>query len=80
MTFLTSEGLVDMNKLRRFCESAEVYAVNSSVWLVDSKAEVATHCSDVTYNCSDWNAVYPPTHADYVEFLNDENWSSNHES
>jgi hypothetical protein len=46
--------------IQAFCESAEVYAVNSSVWLVDGDNLLATHCSDVTFNKSEWDAVYRP--------------------
>jgi hypothetical protein len=61
--------------IQAFCESAEVYAVNSSVWLVDADKMLATHCSDATFNKSDWDAVYAPTSQKFLEFLSDENWS-----
>lgn len=59
---------------KEFCLNAEVYAVNSSVWLVDGDRAVATHCSDITYNNEDWSAVYPPSFEKFIEFLKDENW------
>ena len=63
--------------IESFCENAEIYSVNSSVWLIDEDEGIATHCSDTTYNNSDWNAVYPPTSDQFVEFLGDENWFPN---
>lgn len=60
--------------IENFCESAEVYAVNSSVWLVDGDQMIATHCSNSTYNREDWSAVYEPTFEKFLEFLKDENW------
>ena len=60
--------------IKTFCENAEVYAVNSSVWLVDGDKMIATHCSDTTYNLADWEMVYAPTYANFLEFLKDENW------
>jgi hypothetical protein len=72
--FLNSQGLIDSSKLAEFCETAEVYAVNSSVWLVDGDKMIATHRSDTTYNNADWDAVYVPTYAKFLEFLEDENW------
>jgi hypothetical protein len=60
--------------IQAFCESAEVYAVNSSVWLVDGDNLLATHCSDTTFNNSEWDAVYAPTRQKFLEFLSDKNW------
>lgn len=61
-------------EIEKFLQTCEVYAVNSSVWLVDGDKAIATHCSDVTYNREDWSAVYKPTHEKFLEFLKDENW------
>lgn len=60
--------------IKQFCETAEVYAVGSSVWLVNGDKMLATYCSGITFNREDWDAVYEPTYADFLEFLSDKNW------
>lgn len=56
------------DELAHFCETAEVYAVNSEVWLVNSGRMIATHCSDITYTSKDWGAVYEPTFQKFIDF------------
>lgn len=71
---IAPETAIASSEIEQFCESAQVYGVNSSVWLVDHSRYLATHCSDTTFNRGEWNSVYPATRQKYQCFLQDENW------
>jgi len=63
-----------------FCKQAVPYCCNTSCYLVDWGAQIASHlCSD-TYTREDWEAVYAPTNRVFKEFLEDPNWVARHAS
>ena len=76
MIISASSSLMKMTnkELEEFCNNAEIYGVDSSIWIVDGEKCIATHCSDDTYNNNDWDAIYDPSHQMFLEFLKDENW------